>query len=118
MTDYKIDEVNVLENYIMLLENMEVEEGEEITAEELLEIAGKIKKMKKWIREIKSTGETHKDLKWKIDMLDEILDCEKNIEIISLSGEKINAEEEDIQRDYIEGIEKWLADLKKVKQSE
>jgi hypothetical protein len=115
MTNYKIDEVNVLENYIMLLENMKCEDGEELDEEDILEVRGKVKKLKEWIKEIKSTGETHKNMKWKISMLSEILECEKDTEIAPLSDEEPDKEWEEVQRDYVEGIEEWLNDLKKVR---
>jgi hypothetical protein len=114
MPKYKIDEINVLENYILLLENMKCEDGEELEEEDLLEVRDNIKKLKEWMKEIKSTGETHKNMKWKISMLGEILDCEKNSEMIPLSDEEMDKEGKEVQREYIEGIEEWLNDLKKV----
>jgi len=112
MPNYKIDEINVLENYTGMIESVIENEGEEIEEEDLRELKNTIKKLKNWIKEIKSTGETHKNLEWKIEILSEILDNEKNIELIPAGDDEADEEGMEIQKEYIEGIEEWLYDLK------
>jgi len=45
-------------------------------------------------------------------MLSEILECEKNTEVIPLFGDKIDKETKQFRKEYLEGIEEWLNDLK------
>ena len=112
MPNYKIDEINVLENYTGMIESVIENEGEEIEEEDLRELKNTIKKLKNWMKEIKSTGETHKNLEWKIGILSEILDNEKNVELIPTGVDEADEEGMEIQKEYIEGIEEWLYDLK------
>jgi len=115
MPNYKTDELEVLGQYAEFLGHVLEDEEyvEDSSEEEIQKDEENIKKLKNWIKEIKSTGETHKDLRWKVDMLSEILESEKNSELIPLDGDELDEETKEIQKGYIEGIEEWLSDLKK-----
>ncbi|PIN67325.1 MAG: hypothetical protein COV98_03475 [Candidatus Altarchaeum sp. CG12_big_fil_rev_8_21_14_0_65_33_22] len=112
MPNYKIDETDVLGYYAELLGHVVENKNEKLTEDERGEIKNNIKKLKNWVKEIKSAGETHRDLKWKVKMLSEILECEKNTEVIPLFGDKIDKETKQFRKEYLEGIEEWLNDLK------
>ena len=112
MANNKIDETDVLGNYAELLGHVVENKNEKLTEDERTEIKNNIKKLKNWVKEIKSAGEKHSDLKWKVKMLSEILECEKNTEIIPLFGNEIDEETKEFQKEHLEGIEEWLNDLK------
>lgn len=110
MEKYKIDEVNVLENYVESLKDIIEQEGD---TEDMNKFKEDIKELNKWIKELKSTGEKHIDIDWKINMLTKIFEFEKDAELIPSGDEELDKEGIEVQKEYVEGIEEWLNDLKK-----
>lgn len=112
MPNYKIDEIDVLESYLDFLGHV-CENGDYEDEEDERKIKENIGKIKVWMKEIKTTGETHSDLKWKIYILSEVLDVEKNTEILPFDGDLEGCEEgKKIQKEYVKGIKEWLKDMK------
>lgn len=98
---YKIDEINVLQNHLEFLGHVCQEEAYEDEKEER-KIKEDIKKIKERIKEIKTKGETHRDLKWRVQILSEILDFEESAEILPFEGNMEACKEgKKIQKEYL-----------------
>lgn len=103
----------MLKNYILLLKDCPEDDTIEMKKDDNKKDKDTIKRLKIWIKELKSTGETHNDLKWKVDMLTEIYGVEKDAEILNPDEESL-----EMQKDWVAGIKEWLDDLNKIYKDE
>ena len=106
--DYGIDEINVIESYVGFLNDILKDETAEMSDEERKKEKAKIKGLKNWIKELKKTSETYENPEWKIEILTEIYETERDTEVL---GDEEGLE---LHREYVNGIKEWLDDLKNV----